>query len=397
MKCKSCGTNYHKIDTLLVCENGHTLQNTTEVTDDDLPSTMRGKSKSIHRKKKQQVVYKADGCKVMKVILMKLLFDELRSFFDIKDDILFRYFTEFFEFKDSKLDSVIDVSSKVTLKILVYLAKRAEMESKGQIYLFDEFIATINAFDWNGTLEIIRRKIPALETEINTSSYRVSVNISKIGFKQWLDDLTAVYPRVNPRRPKATFRKPDTGILEKSVETAKYNMRRLIRNDLPLMKKYFEVICSDIEVEITPELEFYFEKYIYTYDPGIVIFPDYDFAFFVMAYLIHKNAFERTATEAVILDYVDAYRSNVMREHYMPFILRLNDATTPEVYIATRNRRNKARFIGLIESIEFIDAFKRLVAEDMLNLIVFKRKKRMKWDNLIKRGAFSTESSEDEE
>lgn len=391
MKCKTCGTNYRKIDTLLVCENGHTLQNTTEVVDDEVPGLMRGKSKTISRKKKPRVIYKSDGCKMMRAILMKLLFDEFRLFLNIKSDIMFKYFTEFFEFKDSKLDTNFEMS-RTALVTLTYLAKRAEMEDEGQIYMYYDFIHKFRRFDWSGTLEIIRRKIPALTSETIAATFRRGAPRSPMIFKPWLDDLTSVYSAC--RSSIGPFRKSDTGILEENIETAKYNMRRFFRNDVEFMRKYFDAICSELEVEMSPELIFYFEKFIYTYDPGNIIFPDYDFPFLIMSYLISRNCFANTRVEANIFEYLRITKTNLKCTYYNPFVSKLDAATTPESYVSYRNRKNKSRFTGLIESIEFIDGFKRLVAEDMLNVLLFNRKKQLKWDKLVQKSMNDSDNSD---
>ncbi|ELA41497.1 uncharacterized protein VICG_01481 [Vittaforma corneae ATCC 50505] len=234
MKCEVCGTSYKKIDSLLVCANGHTLQNTTEVAHDDNP--LRGRSKRIYKpKKEKKVVFKSDGCKLMRMVLMRLLFEESMAYFGIKDNVVFRYFTEFLEFKNAKLDTVFDIS-KFTLSILVYFAKRSEMERNGQIYLYNEFKDTFNSLDLTNRLIGIKAKFPMLEVAINEFTHNYLITSTICSFRPWIDEFSSLY--IYARR-YGFVKSSETGILEECVESAKHNIRRLFRNDLELMKVYF--------------------------------------------------------------------------------------------------------------------------------------------------------------
>lgn len=359
MKCEICRTSYKKIESLLVCENGHTLENTTEVALEDGART--GKSKRIFRRKNQKVKYKSEECRLMRMVLIKLLFDEARAFLGIKESVVFKYFTEFFEFRNAKLSSTFK-TSKATLAVLLYMAKRAEMEKNGEIYLLQDFSKEYKAFDLLGRLIRIKTKFPSMEQEVQNFCLKTNFNSTVCSFKSWIDDLTSLYIYIRPY----TFTKfSETGILEECTETAKYNLRRLFRNDLEIMKAYFQAVCRNLSQKLTPDLEMHFEKFIYTYDPNTVIFPEYDFTFFIMSYLASKGSFAGSEMESTIIDYLGISKETLAAMH-MGFVEKLDQLATPECYISTIDNKNKDRFTSLKAAIAFINAYKRYVAEDMI-------------------------------
>lgn len=365
MKCEVCGSEYRKIDLLLICANGHTLQNTTEVAHDDIPIT--GRSKKIYRTKKEKIKYKDDGCKIMKMVLLRMLFDEARVFFDIKDDCIFKYFTEFFEFKNAKLDTIFDVSI-TTLAIIIYVSKRTELEKNGEIYLWNDFKATFNKFDTFNRLIYIKNKYPSLEIATNEFLLLKKILTTYITLKRWIDDFTSPYSY--PKIIENTLRISDNGIYEESFENAKFNIRRLFRNDLEIMKIYFKTICDKLNIEISSDLEFYFDKFIYTFDPDTVIVPEYDMPMFIVAYFSFKGNFYGSDLEFRILDHFRICRASLIKKHSFKIVDKLDMAITPEIFIKSLVKKKRAKFSGLRGSIEFINAFKRLVAENMQDVLV---------------------------
>lgn len=364
MKCEICKSDFKKIDTLLVCANGHTIQNTTEVVHDDV--VLAGRTKRIRKTKKERRIYKGDGCKLLRMVLLKLLFEEARSFFNIKDDCMFRYYTGFFEFRNGKLDTSTEVS-KPTFSMLVYLAKRIEMERNNQIYLFSDFMNEMDRFDLFTRLVLIKNKYPKLEVAVREIGiYKEHSGCTISSMKTRLDEFTSYYYYT---RPFTFIKTSDTGIYEECVESAKYNMRRLIRNDLEILNQYFKRFCDDLGVEITPEIDLYFQKYVYTYDPNLIIFPEYDFVFFISIYFISRGLFENTELEANVLEFLLISKSYFIN-HVDSFILHLDKLKTPECYIDWRNRRNKMKFISLRGATEFINAFKRYVAADIEEILL---------------------------
>ncbi|ELA41498.1 uncharacterized protein VICG_01482, partial [Vittaforma corneae ATCC 50505] len=125
-------------------------------------------------------------------------------------------------------------------------------------------------------------------------------------------------------------------------------------------------------VEVIPELEFYFEKFIYTYDPNVVIFPEYDFTLFIMSYFVSKGSFEGSDIEKNVIEYFGVCKTNLIASHYAPFVDRLNNLATPELYVSYMIKKSRSRFENLRGAIEFIDAYKRLVAEDMQDVLLSK-------------------------
>lgn len=352
MKCEICGTEYRKIESSLICSNGHTLQNTQEVAHEDAKA-MALKTKRIRKAKPPKKMFIGTGCKLTTMVLMKILFEEAKEFFKFPNDKIFKYFTYFFEFKKTKLETPLELT-KNQVFILIYLNRRSIMEKQGIPYLVTDCIRDFRELDIYTRIIVIKNKYPSLEApcyEFSKTSYLITI----LNLKRMIRDLTDHY---SCPIFYTTTKYSDSGVLLDSIEKAKHNIRGMIRNDLEMSKKYFKIICEKYNIKITKSLNLYFEKFIYTFDNNQIFIPEYDFALFISAYFIEKKKFEDTELESAILTNFGCSKVTFIKTMY-DFFKRLDLCLTPEVFIKEMKKKNKKRFEPLKRSIEFIDAFKR--------------------------------------
>lgn len=357
MKCEICGTVYRRVDTFLICEQGHTLQNTLEVANDD--SYFPLKVKKIRAKKKEKKIFKSSGCHLMRMVLMKLLFEEAREYFGLPNDNVFKYFTGFFEFRKTKLETCVEVS-KNEFFVLVYLSKRIEVEKQGKPYFIKDCREDFRNFDISTRLLLIKNRFPSLEPPCY-EFLKTSFNVSPLSIKHRVAELTDIY--MYPK-PYSDIHGSENGIFEESIEFCKHNIRRNIRNDLEMSRLYFGSICKFYNVPMVPKLRLYFEKFVYTSDPNQVHIPEYDFTLFVASYYINKKIFEGTDLEAKILTEFATSRITLIKRISRLFKI-LEIATSPELYVTGMNKRNERRFRRLRHVVEFIDAFKRKMTKSL--------------------------------
>lgn len=362
MNCEICGAKYRKVDTFLICDQGHTLQNTLEVANDDGQSVpLRIRRVRIARREKK--IYRSSGCHLMRMVLMRLLFDEAREHFGLPDDNVFKYFTGFFEFKKTKLETCVDVT-KNEFFVLVYLSKRMEMEKEGRPYTIKECKEDFKRFDITTRLLLIKNRFPALEPPCY-EFVKTPFNLSPATVKHRVAELTDMY--MYPK-PYGHAHGSENGIFEEGIEFCKHNIRRQIRNDLEMAWLYFKPICEFYNVPLEPKLRLYFAKFIYVSDPGQVHIPEYDYVLFLASLYVNKKVLEDTDLETRILtEFVMSRKVLIKRIMKMSKILEMS--TTPELYMVWMSMKREKRFKRLRHVVEFIDAFKRKTARTT-NLVI---------------------------
>lgn len=350
MKCEVCGCQYRKIDTSLVCQNGHTLQNMTEVAHDETVPSAR--SRRIRKKKKVKEFFANSGCHLIRMILAKLIFEEAKIFFEIGDDSVFKYFTGFFEFREGKLESSLDVN-KEWMFALIYSAKRIECEKRGKALLLKDFLLVFSRFDLGNRLILIKNRFPSLEPAVIDLGVR-KPRITMCTLTNSLDILS------NPYTTSRPFKIPvgeGNGVYEECVDVCKANFRRLFKNDYKTAKPYFEFLCSKLDIEITEDLIIYFKKFIYTFNSFRVMLPEFDIAIFLTIFLINNHEFEGTQTEYKMLNHLDIPKTKLL-SLVTKASKEMDSMASPEFFISLLRRKNRRRFKRLRNAIEFVEAFK---------------------------------------
>lgn len=288
----------------------------------------------------------------MRLILLKLLYNEARLFFNGKGDDIFKYYTGFFRLKNMKLESCFK-PNKNEFFVLLYLSRRFQNESKGIPYFFDNCKKDYNSFDINHRLLTIKSKYiglyaPAAEMQ------EMSLAISYKVLREYLSQMTDKHTYPSSHR---NIKRVEGNVIEEVFDASKHNIRRLLRNDLQMSNIYFREICKDLKVVITDELQLFFEKFIYSYSQDKVFIPEYDFSLLIASYFIYKNIFDHSTLESLMMFKFKISKSR-LNKRIFKFSKNL-DGVSPEHFINKMNNRNSKRFTQLRRSIEFIDGYKR--------------------------------------
>lgn len=352
MKCEICGTLIKKIEDLLICANGHTIQNSQIVAHEEFQPPVKTVSHRVRKEKKEKKLYINDGCYLMRLMLFKFLINEAKVFLKFKNDDIFKYFTTFFNMKNKNLDSFFRLNKKEFF-VLIYMCKRAHNESLNLPYFFKDCKKDYQRFDISNRLISLISRYPLLEPVVKEFSH-LPFDITIVTCKTTIDYLTDKYKYLSSFRNKIKLK---GSAFEEKYEIAKSNIRRMFRNDLQMANIYFKEFCKYLDVVITSEIQLYFEKFIYTFDPNILIIPEVDFSFFLAAYFIHRGEFENSNLERKILMLFQITKLSLY-EKLENFCNNLQ-CVSPELFISELIQRNNKRFDVLRESIEFIDAYKR--------------------------------------
>jgi hypothetical protein len=382
MKCEVCGCQYRKIESSLICQNGHTLQNMTEVAHDDV--IMSARTKRVRKSKKVKTYFTSSGCNLMKMILFKLVFEEAKIFFNFPEDSVFKYFSGFFEFREGKLESSLDVTEKMFYS-LIYLAKRADCEKKGEQLFFEDFHEKLLEFNFINRLALIKNRFPALEPPVK-DLFHSTLCFSILLLKNKIVKLSTPFIMVRPYRLTSEINKNITpfpssfgsGVFEECIDGNKRNFRALFKNDISTIKPYFLKLCTQFEIQLTDELNLYFEKFIYTFDNTKIIFPEYDLTMFLAMYAINTNNFEDTEFESKVSDYLGLPKTS-LRTEIANLAKEYNLCASPEIYVSSLQRRNRQRHLRLKQAVQFIDTYKMLKGEKLIAKRVKKKNtKRLK-------------------
>lgn len=389
MKCEICGGEYRQIESSLICANGHTIQNTVEVIDDEC-GIYNGRKRKVRTVKDKGVKHATMDPSVASFIIFRSLFAEAMGFFGIASDRIYRYYTGFFTLvaddgrgedeqacnpfargavREQTVNSrMFDVPTDAfgeriegdeivcaqSLVALIYLSKRSESESTGKPYFFEQFRAELGRFRLN---------------------FRVRGIVKRHGLhnRGWVElllpaDKIQIFYLANKIRQIADFdafsckrveqaESHSTGVLPYDQEGIKHNIRRLFSRDVKVLRTYFDHFCTVLCVEQTEELVFYFEKYVCVHDFRRLLVPELGFAVFIASYFVDKEAFESTPVEKAVLCFLRCTRSRLatlVNEN----ACRLAQLTSPETFARARERANADRFVNLKKAMWIIDTVK---------------------------------------
>lgn len=308
MNCEICGTPFRRMESSLVCANGHTLQNTLEVADDE-DTPFYGRHRIIRRPKKAAAEDKDSmDPSVAYFVIFRTLFNEAKEDFGFQTDDFYKYFTGFYRVvggterrgggeEDGDADSPAnpfvpcpdddpqppeagaaeapeegrqadaggpalpgdappkrapkekiegdETFSAYHLPTLIYLSKRHEMERGGQPYFFDDFKVDMRRFKRTRRLDSISRR------------YKLSAQAHFHVIQSF--GRTRAVVIANRLRTLADFDSfcsskieltdaHSTGVISRFTEYLKHNVRQKFPRDIGLYRKYFDEICRALRV-----------------------------------------------------------------------------------------------------------------------------------------------------
>ncbi|KAI5170914.1 hypothetical protein PAEPH01_1550 [Pancytospora epiphaga] len=359
MKCEICGAQYRQIGADLVCMNGHALQNTLEVVDDEF-GAFKGRRRRIRQQKEVKKSLSGLHSSVERFILARRMFYDAARFIGISSDKIYRYFTAFFYLsKENDSDNNIKIEgdfviSTQTVMAIIYLSKRSEMEAKGIPYFYKDFRAEILKFKVNDKLKLYFKEYkidPSVHVGMIIHGGQICIITALNQIRNIADFDVFIKRRIECSEVHAS------GAIPLNTENARFNIRRLFSRDPKLFLQYFEGLCNDLGVEITDDLSFYFHKYVYTFDYRRLLFPDFAFVIFIGNYFSEKSVFGNTELEGRILQFFKTTKHRLLS--FMNASARcIIDYRSPEMLIQSREVDNAMRFINLRRAIWLIDVFK---------------------------------------
>lgn len=261
---------------------------------------------------------------------------------------------------DSPFESKIEFEDPFYLNhfvVLVYMAKRIEVEKEGGIYLFSDFKKDLKRFNPRLRLLELYKRLNILNGAWDSATAECNVYDIKV-FSSYLSAL--VSPCTFKRFSNSISKSHPSGIITRREWDVKHNFRVVFKRDIETYKKYFKAICGHLGVEITSRIMFYFEKYVYSSVEDTVFIPEIEFSLFIAIYFSDLDSFEGSYLEDKILSYL-SYNRFIFYKLIDEKIDFLNDVLSPEQYIATKVRNNRKNFSWLRSSIWLIDLYKKSV------------------------------------
>lgn len=394
MLCDICGTLFRRVESSLICENGHTIQNTLEVGEDNI---MQGVARSRFVKKMNIATEKKRDLDntVANMLVIHCLFYEAKKHFGFTDDWIYKQFTGFYavlspEPEDAPLSAtqgapeendhpaflsqpapqqpmapkkaIIYGSFQNNLGLLIaviYLSKRVHEEKQGRPFLVDQFRSIYTSFDLEGRCyDIVKRQrlfvngykamtLPLYVT-IPVAILHNLQNLANFNYYENLSDYSVHH---------------DTGVIPQYVLDLKQNIRSVVRRDLTIWQAYFDIILKKLKVKKTNRLKYFFKKMVYVLHPKEIFVPEVTICLFLAIYMNNKDKFTGSKLEQKILIFLNISRKAFTRKISL-LVINLNAAASPEKFTRYREYMNQDYLSSLRSACLLVKALKRVKKPD---------------------------------
>lgn len=281
MRCIICNSQVDYVDGMFVCEEGHTSGHSMEIPEKEgaLRSTS-SKSKELRRKKYQ--AKKSFEMKYGRIVIFTALFYESQKFFGLKTDLLLRLYVSLIKHKDKEILDDYGIISPYGLHVLIYLTKRNELENEYEPLLANEYMRYIRFFPYKRHLSFFSEKIR-----------KDSLKNNQMWIKRYTDYLSLMYSvlfSINDISSSTDISSEQRNAIE--------SLAMLQKNDMKIFFMYLYRILDDFCIDMSPQLVFYFKKFVYANNLDKNMFvPEIEICLFLYEYL---NRFE------VKIDYKEA-------------------------------------------------------------------------------------------
>jgi hypothetical protein len=277
MLCEICGSKYRKIDSNLICQNGHTLQNAIAVADDDFG--VKGKSRKIRKEKVHQKKIDMNS-NIGRLCIMRLIYNDAKKYFSFSSDKIFKLYTNLYKITDADIESSYEPSLMV-LGALVYLSVRSEKEKQGNILLFSDFRKKWLKFncykrarDTANLLKIEFNMFPPNKGSITYFSIStIEIIIRKIA------DFNRVASKVDAKCS-------ETGVYFEYIERTKANIRSCFSADYDLLLKYKTAVLKDLNIVSDDRMLYYFKKFTFVFAYNRMFIAELDICYFLILYFL---------------------------------------------------------------------------------------------------------------
>lgn len=402
MRCPICNTAFRKIEASLICENGHTIQNTLEVNDDDVrPANARGRAL-----KKKAAIVKTEEVRNMDdsvalLLIYYALFYESMNHFGFSDDFVFKQFTGFFCVRPKNNESATiqtslsqpsdnksgtdkqtislfsqpvgpvshspelqatiygDLPMNIPLLIsVIYISKRTHEENLGNIYLLNDFLLRYYEFNLNERAQLIIKK-QKLKQELWFYFISPYSLVNPLRFQYYIQ-LLANFNRFGNIYDSSIHH--DTGIISEYILNLKQNLRHTFRRDIEIWMKYFYNIIIQFGIDENEEMLFYFRKTLHTLHPRYVYVPEVIICQFLALFMESQGAFENTLLEQKVLNFMRCSKMLFLRA-VNSFSCLLDWSFSPEIFIRQREFINADVFARMRSARVIIAAMRKKQAD----------------------------------
>lgn len=361
MDCEICGSKVGIINNTYVCEEGHISNNKIEVIDDTSAVPLL----SVPREEKAAVVSAKYSFEYMKLLILHLLFEEVKVHLGIKSSKYFEIFVNFFREDETKTLYGPSMSLP-TLKTLAYYSKRIEVEAENKTYLFLEFHKEMESYPLRDKFGD-KIKLFNMNKKQCFSSFLANV-------QEWSSN--NIYTRLKIlgedglelfRNKKSNVVHNETGIEEEEIRNNRICFRQDLRRDYCMFFEYLKRICEIFMLDITEDLEEKFKFFFYASDfTQTIHMPEVELAPFLYIYIMnHRRDFD---VERAIRNFRKVfngfYGENWIQEHKDIDLAVLDDYDSQNTF--QTNVKFLLTSISWLKYIEFRDkvrAVKKLLCQ----------------------------------
>eukprot|EP00866_Antonospora_locustae_P000838 jgi/Antlo1/838/1930 len=269
MQCTICSSQVSYIDGMFVCKEGHISGHSMEIS--EIGGALR--SASLRKKdflSKKHLAKKKFDMKYGRIVVFTALFYESQKLFGLKTDLLLRLHVSLIKHRDKEILDDYKIISPYALHALIYLTKRTELESEYIPLLANEYMRYIRFFPYKRHLRFFYEKIS-----------NVSLKNSRMRMERCTDYLCLMYKALFSMNKIVSY----TDISTEQMNAFE-SLVQLQKNDMKMFFMYLRQILDDFCVEMTPQLVFYFKKFVYTNNLDKTIFvPEIEICLFLYEYL----------------------------------------------------------------------------------------------------------------
>ncbi|KAF9763167.1 hypothetical protein NGRA_1460 [Nosema granulosis] len=271
--CEICKSKCTLIDGDYICQEGHISKYVQEMAEELNVMLI---SKNL-RKKQEKNLFKDYDISYKTLLMHNLLFCYLAESQGIQNEKYFSYFVNFLSgdtkgvFYEFKLDWN-------TLAVLLYLSKREEVQKKNELIFFNSFVDEISRVCLEKRIKHFKQVL------VLKKSHFLHQNTSH-GLHIRTEILNKLSLKGHPISMSEHRLYKETGLPNPQNEYNKILFRKDLRLTLEYLLKYLKHLTGIFNLEVTSEMIFYFEKFVYMREfNNTVAFPEDEVCYFLFLY-----------------------------------------------------------------------------------------------------------------
>lgn len=269
IKCNFCDKLCTDENGIFICEDGHIATYTQELTE-GVQGTL-GKSK----KRNAEKLTGLSEFKTYSYIFTELYLT-MKTYFNLKNDLVYKIYLSFIDFEQTELFNF------TFMYAIIYYSMRVDYERRYEILTVRHFD---NIFPVSLYMYTYKKLCDKYMIKRLLYNQRFKVECYKITIKR-LSDYIRFFGEVYIKTRSDTFFLP--GQEENYNLENKRIFRSIVRRDQVTMEKYLREIASDLKIDVTEKMMFYYKKFCDLYlNERRTFVPDLLIISFVFIYLMN--------------------------------------------------------------------------------------------------------------